>query len=73
VIAIAVAGTFATVVVMRGLPLLFPAAMMLLGAIAITVLSPKRFSDGGRSHRRRPYRAFMLTQYVVNSSALLHI
>jgi len=47
--------------------------LMLLGAIAITVLSPKRFSAGGRSHRRRPYRAFMLTQYVVNSSALLHI
>lgn len=47
------------------------AIVMLAGAAAVAVLNLSPLSLGSRSRRRRPYRAFMLTQYVVHVTVVL--
>jgi 4-hydroxybenzoate polyprenyltransferase len=69
--AVVLAVGFGAVVLTLGLPLSGPAVTMLAGAIVISVLSLGALSAGSRARRRRPYRAFMLTQYGLNLSALL--
>jgi 4-hydroxybenzoate polyprenyltransferase len=41
-----------------------PAVTVLIGAVLLAVLLFTRFSRGSAARRRRPYRLFMLTQYV---------
>jgi 4-hydroxybenzoate polyprenyltransferase len=42
------------------------AVIMLAGAVALAVVTLGPLSHGSRSRRRRPYRAYMTTQYVVH-------
>ena len=58
-----------SVYVERGL--LLPAILMLFGAIAVSALSLGPWGRGGKSRSRRPYRAFMVTQYVVNTAVIV--
>ncbi|MEU8251104.1 UbiA family prenyltransferase [Nonomuraea sp. NPDC048916] len=50
--------------------LVWPAVIMLAGAAAVAVLALSDLSQGDRSRRRRPYRAFMITQYGVHLMAI---
>lgn len=50
--------------------LVWPAAVMVAGAAAVAVLSLSQLSVGGRSRSRRPYRAFMVTQYCIHVTVL---
>lgn len=50
--------------------LIWPAVIMLAGAAAVAVLALGDLSQGDRSRRRRPYRAFMITQYGVHLMAI---
>jgi 4-hydroxybenzoate polyprenyltransferase len=51
--------------------LVWPAVTMLAGAAVVAFLSLSRLSRGSRSQCRRPYRAFMATQYCVHGNVLL--
>lgn len=51
--------------------LLLSAIVVLLGASAVAVISLGPWSRGSRSRRRRPYRAFMLTQYGTHLVVLI--
>lgn len=46
--------------------LLAPAIVLMCGAVVVAALALSSWSKGGRSARRRPYRAFMLTQYCAH-------
>jgi len=67
--AVAVGAAFAAWAVFAS-DLLAPAIVLVTGAIVVaaTLLSP--LSRGDRLRRRRPYRAFMLTQYGVHLAVL---
>ncbi|GIJ79429.1 4-hydroxybenzoate polyprenyltransferase/chlorophyll synthase [Micromonospora phaseoli] len=67
--ALIVAGGLAAVSVTE--PTLLPlAGLLLTGAVVLSCCVLTRISDGDRSRRRRPYRAFMLTQYAVHLTAI---
>jgi 4-hydroxybenzoate polyprenyltransferase len=69
--AVGLAVAFLTLAVAAA-PLLLPAAAVLLaGSTAVAILSLDRLSHGSRSRCRRPYRAFMTTQYVVHLTVAL--
>jgi 4-hydroxybenzoate polyprenyltransferase len=54
-------------VALRALPVLRPPAVAVAcGAVAVVVVSLSGLSRGDRARRRRPYRAFMATQYTAN-------
>jgi 4-hydroxybenzoate polyprenyltransferase len=53
--------------------LAWPAATLGAGAVAAAVLSLSPLSEGSRSRRRLPYRAFMVTQYVTNACLLITV
>ncbi|MEW9534556.1 UbiA family prenyltransferase [Microbispora sp. NPDC049125] len=71
VTALTLACTFIGLTVAAHLALMAPGLAMLAGAIAVAALSLTPLSKGDRSHRRRPYRAFMVTQYALHITALL--
>ncbi|QOC89737.1 UbiA family prenyltransferase [Micromonospora craniellae] len=50
--------------------LLPPAGLLLAGAVVLSVCVLTRISHGDRSRRRRPYRAFMVTQYAVHLTVI---
>jgi 4-hydroxybenzoate polyprenyltransferase len=50
---------------------LIPSVALLLGALAVAVVLLGPWGRGDRAKRRRPYRAFMITQYVANVAAIL--
>ena len=51
--------------------LLAPAGVLAIGATAVAAISLGPWGRGDRSRRRRPYRAFMLTQYGANLIVVL--
>jgi 4-hydroxybenzoate polyprenyltransferase len=51
--------------------LLMPAIVLVLGASIVAILLLGPWSRGCRSKRRRPYRAFMATQYVAHLVIIL--
>lgn len=70
-VALGLAVTFCTVGTML-VPLLFwPGVGMLIGATAMAVVCLGGFSQGSRLHRRRPYRVFMVTQYLIHLSVIV--
>ncbi|GII02791.1 hypothetical protein Pta02_47990 [Planobispora takensis] len=66
VAALGTACAFALAVVILRLPLMAAAVMMVIGAGVVTVVTLGPLSRGNRTRRRRPYRAYMMTQYVVH-------
>ncbi|MER6949636.1 UbiA family prenyltransferase [Nonomuraea sp. NPDC000554] len=64
--ALATATAFGAVVLLLDLPLVGAVVTMFVGAIVVTVVTLGPLSRGDRAHRRRPYRAFMTTQYGVH-------
>ncbi len=62
--ALVVAGGFATVAALRPAPLGPAAAALLCGAVTVAVLC--RTTRGDAARARTPYRAFMVTQYLVH-------
>jgi 4-hydroxybenzoate polyprenyltransferase len=50
-----------------------PGAVMLTGPGTVTLLSMTQLSHGDRSHLRRPYRAFMATQFAVYLAVIASI
>jgi 4-hydroxybenzoate polyprenyltransferase len=68
--ALAVGTGFLVTAVLAVNTLLWPAATVECGALAIVAVNLPRFSAGSRTRRRRPYRAFMMTQYVAHLSLL---
>jgi 4-hydroxybenzoate polyprenyltransferase len=71
ILALAVGGTFLIVAILITPVLWWLAMMQLAGAIAVAALSLSNVSRGSRKRRRRPYRAFMVTQYMINLAVLL--
>jgi hypothetical protein len=63
--ALVLAAGLGTAAVLRAPSLLPVAAVMGTGALAVALLANSRLSRGDRSRERRPYRAFMATQYAV--------
>jgi 4-hydroxybenzoate polyprenyltransferase len=53
--------------------LVWPAAVVAAGAVVLAVLLHTRLSIGTRAMRRRPYRAFMITQYVAHLALTTHL
>jgi 4-hydroxybenzoate polyprenyltransferase len=53
--------------------LLLPALVLATGAVAVAVTALSPWSKGDRLKRRRPYKAFMLTQYGVNLAVVLWV
>lgn len=51
--------------------LLIPAFILASGAVAVAAITLGPWSRGNKSRCRRPYRAFMLTQYGANLSVLI--
>lgn len=55
-------------------PSVAPAAFVVCaGSIALTVVVSSKVSQGERFRRRRPYRAFMITQYVGHLTLLVSV
>jgi 4-hydroxybenzoate polyprenyltransferase len=48
-----------------------PAAVLGCGAVTVVLVTLSGRSRGNRTRRRLPYRAFMLTQFAVNTSVIL--
>jgi 4-hydroxybenzoate polyprenyltransferase len=51
--------------------LLIPAFVLASGAVAVAVIALGPWSRGEKSRRRRPYKAFMLTQYGANLTVVI--
>lgn len=68
VVAFAVATTFLAIAISLARMLVWPAITLECGAIALTIVCLPRLSLGNFSFRRRPYRAFMVTQYAAHLS-----
>ncbi|MBV9453200.1 MAG: UbiA family prenyltransferase [Rubrobacter sp.] len=51
--------------------LLIPALVLALGAVVVTAIALGPWSRGEKSRRRKPYKAFMLTQYGANLAVVL--
>jgi 4-hydroxybenzoate polyprenyltransferase len=51
--------------------LLIPAFVMAFGGIAVAVITLGPWSRGDKTRRRRPYQAFMLTQYSTNLAVVI--
>jgi 4-hydroxybenzoate polyprenyltransferase len=64
--ALAVGGVFCVLAETTAAALMPAAVAALAGAVAVSVIGLSEFSRGSRSRRRRPYRAFMCTQYCVH-------
>ncbi|MFI6603476.1 UbiA family prenyltransferase [Nonomuraea sp. NPDC050536] len=67
--ALAALGTacgFTAAVLALQLPLVAAAVIMTTGAVTLAVVALGPISRGSRSRRRRPYRTYMMTQYVVH-------
>lgn len=63
--------TLFLLIALRYAPALMLAALVLLiGAIAVTLVNLRRPPDGCRSEQRRPYNAFMVTQVAVHLSVM---
>src|SRR5713101_518105 len=71
ILALAIGGTFLIVALLVTPALWWLATMQLAGAIAVAVLSLSNVSRGSKKRRRRPYRTFMVTQYMINLAVLL--
>jgi 4-hydroxybenzoate polyprenyltransferase len=52
---------------------LVPAVVLCLGAAAVAAEALRTPEDAPRTRLRRPYRAFMITQYAVNPALLLSV
>lgn len=50
--------------------LMLAAVIVLMGALFVAVVSLGRWSRSSRTERRRPYRAFMATQYAANLAVI---
>lgn len=70
-LALALSTAYAVCAVLFAKALLLSAVVVLLGALAIAAISLGPWSRGGRSRRRMPYKAFMLTQYGAHLIVLI--
>ncbi|WP_082801805.1 UbiA family prenyltransferase [Herbidospora cretacea] len=68
--ALLLAGAFWVAGVAVSAPLAVTALAMFAGAVAVTLAGRAADADAARGWRRRPYRAFMATQYVVHITVL---
>ncbi|MBB3675872.1 UbiA family prenyltransferase [Modestobacter versicolor] len=66
-------GTTTVVVAGTWPEVLLPALVLCLGAVVVAVLALRTREDLPRALVRRPYRAFMVTQYAVNPALLLSV
>jgi 4-hydroxybenzoate polyprenyltransferase len=71
--ALTVAAVFALVSLVASHSLRAPAAAMLVGAVVLAAIAASRLSHGSRHQQRRPYRAFMLTQYATHLCVLVPV
>lgn len=71
--ALTVAAVFSLVALVACHSLRIPAAAMLVGAVVLAAVAHSRLSHGSRHHERRPYRAFMLTQYATHLCVLVPV
>lgn len=49
---------------------MLPAVLILFGALVVAALSLGPWDRGDRERRRKPYKAFMVTQYAGNISVI---
>jgi 4-hydroxybenzoate polyprenyltransferase len=68
--ALAIALTFCLLAVRYAAQLIWPAAALLLSAGVVAALALRGSSSGSRARTRRPYRAFMVGQYIANLLAI---
>jgi len=68
--AFAVAGGFLIAAWLAAPGLIWPAIVMLAGAAAVAGAAPGAVPTASRARRRRPYNAFMVTQYLVHVAVL---
>jgi 4-hydroxybenzoate polyprenyltransferase/chlorophyll synthase len=52
---------------------LAPALALCVGGLVVAVLALRTPEDAPRARQRRPYRAFMVTQYTVNPALLVSV
>jgi 4-hydroxybenzoate polyprenyltransferase len=69
--AVTLAITFVVAAAVSTPVLRWPAATLAAGSLCIALAALSRISAGDRSRRRRPYRIFMITQYLVNICLLM--
>ncbi|ETK35447.1 hypothetical protein MPTA5024_14020 [Microbispora sp. ATCC PTA-5024] len=72
-VAATLALTFAVLTWIFELPVGGAPLAMLAGAVIVVVLTHTSLSRGTRARRRRPYRAFMVTQYALHLAVLLPV
>jgi 4-hydroxybenzoate polyprenyltransferase len=71
--ALSVGAAFLVTAIVYAPVLLSPAVVVATGAVVLTVLLHTPLSVGPRAMRRRPYRAFMMTQYVAHLALTAHL
>jgi 4-hydroxybenzoate polyprenyltransferase len=64
--ALSLGATFVLVAAHLAPTLMLSSTVLLSGACVVAALALSRLSAGDRARRRRPYRAFMMTQYAVH-------
>ena len=69
--AVTLAITFVVSAAVSTPALRWPAVTLAAGSLSIALAALSQISAGDRSRRRRPYRIFMITQYLVNICLLM--
>src|ERR687886_1192506 len=70
-VALSLGGIYILLAVLFAPSLLIPAFVLASGAVVVAVITLGPWSRGDKSKRRRPYKAFMLTQYATNLAVIL--
>lgn len=69
--AVSLGATFLATALATAPVVVVPAAVVCAGSLVLACVATTGLGRGGQSRRRRPYRAFMVTQYVANLTVLL--
>ncbi|MDQ3864906.1 MAG: UbiA family prenyltransferase [Actinomycetota bacterium] len=70
-VALSIGGVYILAAALFATSLLIPAFVLASGAIAVALVTLGPWSRGDKSRRRRPYKAFMHTQYVATLAVVV--